>query len=82
MITNIDAYKLGDVVVARFTNSGHVVQFVGRIAGETKNYWKVVSTEDGVQGWPAGHLFHVATVASRIYSDNNRIVQLAPLEMA
>ena len=77
----LDAFEIGQTVIARFTNSNRVVEFVGRIIGKTKNYWKVESIEDGVQGWPAGRMFHVATLGSRIYSNNNRIVRLSTLEV-
>ena len=71
-----DRYEVGQEVIARFTNSNRIVEFKGRIIGKTKNYWKVESLEAGVQGWPAGHMFHVATLGSRIYSQNNQIVNL------
>src|SRR3989442_5746926 len=37
--------KMGDIVIARFTNSGQIKEFRGRIKGVTKNYW-----EDRVPG--------------------------------
>jgi len=37
--------KMGDIVIARFTNSGQIKEFRGRLVGVTKNYWKIESLE-------------------------------------
>lgn len=68
-----DGYEIGDEVVARFTNSNRIIEFEGRIVGKTLNYWKIESLKAGVQGWPAGKVFHVATLRARQYSANNSI---------
>lgn len=72
---NMDGFEIGQTVIARFTNSNRVIEFRGRIVGVTLNYWKIESLEDGVQGWPAGKVFHVSTLRDRKYSANNSIVR-------
>lgn len=67
---------IGDSVRARFTNAGRQIEFVGKVVGITKNYYKVASTEAVVNGWPIGHVFAVATWQSRIYSANNCVLPL------
>lgn len=81
-VVNNDEFQVGQTVICRFTNSGYVRQFVGIIEGKTKNYWKVksVTSPYAEQGEQPGRVFHIATLVSRIYSANNRIVRLAPCE--
>jgi hypothetical protein len=76
-MTNTDSYQVGQEVIARFTNSYRIVEFRGRIVGQTKNYWKVASLEAGIQGSPAGRVFHISTTLDRKYSANNSIQGLA-----
>jgi hypothetical protein len=70
---NLDNFEVGQVVTARFTNSGRVNQFTGRIVGKTKNYWKVESitspyeNEQPVASSTSQHLCRVSiprTIAS------------------
>lgn len=77
---NTDNFEIGKIVIARFTNSGHVYEFPGEIVGKTKNYWKVKSIISPYETEAAGRVFHIATLRSRTYSQNNRIVKLAPCE--
>lgn len=67
--------RVGDTVLASFTNTGHVKVFEGRIVGKTKNYWKVESLAPVWAGEAAGRVFQIATFESRIWSANNRIVE-------
>jgi hypothetical protein len=68
-----EPYQDGDIVIARFTNSGRIKAFRGRVVGRTKNYWKVESLESVWPGEAPGRVFHIATAAARQYSANNRI---------
>jgi hypothetical protein len=74
---NLDQFEVGQQVICRFTNSGHVNQFVGVIEGRTKNYWKVKAATSPYENEAPGRVFHIATLESRIYSANNRIVGIA-----
>jgi len=67
----------GQIVVARFTNSGRVNQFVGKVIRRTKNDWKILAFTSPYESEAPGRIFSVATHESRIYSSNNRIVRLA-----
>jgi hypothetical protein len=69
----LDNYEIGQRVVARFTNSGRVIQFVGKIVGKTKNYWKIKAITRAYENDPLDRVFHIATLRSRIYSANNCI---------
>ena len=77
MNPELDTYEVGQHVVARFTNSGQAHQFLGRILGRTKNYWKVESITSPYDGEKPGRVFHIATLESRTYSVNNCIRRLA-----
>lgn len=72
---NLDNFAVGQEVIARFTNSGRINEFKGRIVGRTKNYWKVEAIESPYadQGEQPGRVYHIATLESRIYSANNCI---------
>ena len=67
--------EMGDIVIARFTNSGQIKEFRGRLVGVTKNYWKIESLEPIWPNAAPGRAFRIATIESRIYSANNRIVR-------
>jgi len=69
--------KMGDIVIARFTNSGQIKEFRGRIKGVTKNYWKIESLEPVWPNEAPGRVFRIATIFARNYSANNRIVKRA-----
>src|SRR2546426_12104191 len=69
--------KMGDIVIARFTNSGQIKEFRGRIKGVTKNYWKIESMEPVWPNEAPGRVFRIATIFARNYSANNRIVKRA-----
>lgn len=73
--TQLDSFEVGQMVIARFTNSGRVYQFKGVIAGKTKNYWKVLSITPPYEGEELGREFRIETLASRRYSANNCIVR-------
>jgi len=73
---NRDNYLINDLVFARFTNSGNVYRFMGRIVGKTKNYWKVEALESPYANDAPNRVFHIATLGSRTYSANNCIVRL------
>jgi hypothetical protein len=77
MNPNTDNYPVGQIVLARFTNSGGVHEFKGEIVGRTKNYWKVKAITSPYQNEQPGRVFHIATLRSRIYSANNCIRSLA-----
>lgn len=72
-----EPFAVGDTVRCRFTNSGYIREFTGRIVGKTKNYWKVESIVSPYadQGEQPGRVFHVFTCAAKQYSANNRIVE-------
>ena len=75
-----EPFAVGDVVRARFTNSGYIREFTGRIVGKTKNYWKVeaIISPYASEGEQPGRVFHVFTAAAKQYSANNRIVERVP----
>ena len=70
----LENFNIGDEVEASFTNTGRILRFKGRIIGRTKNYWKVESLVSVWPGEDAGRMFHIATMESRIWSVNNRIL--------
>lgn len=72
--SNGKLHAVGDEVTAKFTNNNHFITFRGKIVGVTKNYYKVESLDDGVQGWPKGHMFRIATPLAKIHSANNRVM--------
>ena len=74
---NPESYTVGEEIIARFTNSGRILEFKGRIVGQTKNYWKVEAITSPYTQEQPGRVFPIATVRSRIYSANNRIVSKA-----
>jgi hypothetical protein len=74
---NTEIYTVGDIVTARFTNSGRIREFRGLIVGKTKNYWKVQAITSPYAGEAPGRVFHVYTPEARQYSANNRIVGFA-----
>lgn len=78
MHPTLDHYQTGDLVIARFTNSGRQHEFTGRILGRTKNYWKIESLTAPYadQGEQPGRVFHIATLEARTYSSNNSIRRL------
>ena len=65
----------GQRVLARFTNCNRILQFEGIVRGRTKNYWKVESLTSPYENEKPGRIFHIATLESRIYSANNRILR-------
>ena len=71
---NPEPFQVGQIVIARFTNSGSIRQFEGVVLGRTKNYWKVKAITTPYENEQPGRIYHIATPASRIYSLNNRIV--------
>jgi hypothetical protein len=72
-----EPFAVGDTVRARFTNSGYVREFTGRIVGKTKNYWKVeaIVSPYASEGELPGRVFHVFTCAAKQYSANNCIAE-------
>lgn len=76
-IANLDNFEVGQVVIASFTNCGYIRRFKGEVVGKTKNYWKIKAIESPYENEEPGRVFHVATLESRIYSANNRILCLA-----
>lgn len=71
-----DDFQVGQLVIARFTNSNQILQFQGEIVGKTKNYWKVKSVTSPYQEEKPGRVFRVATIQARQYSNNNRILKV------
>jgi phosphoglycerate-specific signal transduction histidine kinase len=69
-LTNVN---VGDVVEARFTNSGNRIVFPGRIAKVNQNTVRVASLTDGVQGWGAGHEFVIPRHSNPLSTVNNGI---------
>jgi hypothetical protein len=76
-IANLDKFETGQVVIARFTNCHRYHEFRGEVVGKTKNYWKVKSLESVYEGEAPGRVFHIETLESRKYSQNNCIVRVA-----
>jgi hypothetical protein len=74
---DVEPFAVGDTVRCRFTNSGYIREFTGRIMGKTKNYWKVeaLTSPYASQGELPGRVFHVFTAQAKQYSANNRIVE-------
>jgi hypothetical protein len=72
----MDNFEIGQQVRARFTNSHRVFEFTGKIVGKTKNYWKVEAVTSPYPQEQPGRVFHIATLESRTYSPNNKIVAI------
>ena len=68
--------KEGDKVIARFTNTGNILEFEGEITKINKNTIRVKSLKDGVNGWEKGHEFIIQSENSPLNSDNNKIVKV------
>jgi hypothetical protein len=71
MNPNLDNFEVGEEVIARFTNSGRIREFRGKVLGRTKNYWKVEALTTPYENEQPGRMYHIATLESRIYSANN-----------
>ena len=72
--TSPEPYQVGDVVVARFTNSGRVLEITGEIVDRTLNAWKVYApspypNDDRVQAWP------IPCAGRPRYSPNNSVIR-------
>jgi hypothetical protein len=74
-------FKINDLVIARFTNSHRQFEFIGKVVGKTKNYWKVQAIISPYPQEQPGRVFQIATSASRIYSVNNCIAGFAAKEI-
>lgn len=72
-----EGVDVGDVVDARFTNSGYVRKFRGEIVGRTKNDWKVraITSPYADQGEAPGRVYKIAAAGSRTYSPNNCVTK-------
>jgi hypothetical protein len=72
-----EPFQIGDTVRARFTNSGYLREFTGRIVGEAKNFWKVesITSPYADQGEQPGRVFHIFKPRAKQYSANNRIAE-------
>jgi hypothetical protein len=71
-------FTIGDLVTVRFTNSHRQFEFVGRVVGKTKNYWKIEAVTSPYPQEQPGRVFHIPTSESRTYSANNCIAGFAP----
>lgn len=74
-IQNLENVRIGDEVLACFTNSFKIYQFYGVVVGQTKNEWKVKASSAIYANDPPGRIFAIPTRVSRKYSKNNRIIQ-------
>ena len=66
-----EGVEVGDIVIARFTNSGWVRKFRGEVVGRTKNDWKVKAITSPYEGEEPGRIFKIAASGSRLHSANN-----------
>lgn len=72
----MEPFVTGLKVLARFTNAGSQYEFVGRIVGKTKNYYKVESITSPYKEEAPGRMFRIPTPISKKYSADNCIVSV------
>ena len=70
-----EGVDVGDIVDARFTNSGYVRKFRGEIVGRTKNDWKVRAITSPYPDEAPGRIFKIAAAGSRTHSANNCVTK-------